>query len=236
MYNGFMKGLENYEELRKLLILNANEKCRDFNKKIIPTKREILGVKVPKVREIAGQVQREKIDEFLKVKPVSLEEVLTRGFLISRLSYDEMVLEFDSQVKYIDDWCSCDTFCSGLRKSLRSHEDEFLKLKIEKLLKSSREYTTRVGLVLLKCYYVKAEYLEMIFEWTEKLALREEYYILMAIAWLLSECFIKYPTATTAYLIDSNLPKWTFNKTISKICDSYRVDAEEKKLLRRMRK
>lgn len=230
------KQVSYYKELCEMLAREATEKNREFNEKIIPTKRKILGVKVPVVRKIAAMVPREKIDEFLKNEPVALEEVLARGFLVCRLPYDEMVLKFDSQVGYIDDWCSCDTFCSGLRKSLKSHEDEFLKLKIEKLLKSSREYTTRVGLVLLKCYYVKAEHLKMIFEQVERLASREEYYIRMAIAWLLSECFIKYPTATTAYLIESNLPKWTFNKTISKICDSYRVDAETKKMLRRMRK
>ncbi len=230
------KLINDYGELLEALKYEASEKSQKFSQKIIPTERKILGVKIPAVRRMAAMVSLGKIDAFLKVKPMTLEEVLARGFLICRLPYDEMVLKFDSQVKYIDDWCSCDTFCSGLRKSLKSHEDEFLKLKIEKLLKDSREYTTRVGLVLLKCYYVKAEYLEMIFEWTEKLASREEYYIRMAIAWLLSECFIKYPTATTAYLIDSNLPKWTFNKTISKICDSYRVDAETKKMLKRMRK
>ena len=224
------KQINNYKELCEALTREATEKNREFNEKIIPTKRKILGVKAPVVRKLAAMVPREKN------KPVTLEEVLARGFLVCRLPYDEMVLVFDSQVKYIDDWCSCDTFCSGLRKSLKLHEDEFLKLKIEKLLKGSREYTTRVGLVLLKCYYVKAEYLEMIFEQVERLASREEYYIRMAIAWLLSECFIKYPTATTAYLIDSNLPKWTFNKTISKICDSYRVDAETKEMLKRMRK
>ena len=230
------KQVSYYKELCEMLAREATEKNREFNEKIIPTKRKILGVKVPVVRKIAAMILREKIDEFLDNEPVSLEEVLARGFLICRLPYDEMVLKFDSQVGYIDDWCSCDTFCSGLRKSLKSHEDEFLKLKIENLLKSSREYTVRVGLVLLKCYYVKAEYLEMIFEQVERLASREEYYTRMAIAWLLSECFIKFPTATTAYLIDSHLPKWTFNKTISKVCDSYRVDNETKKMLKRMRK
>ena len=176
------KQINNYKELCEALTREATEKNREFNEKIIPTKRKILGVKAPVVRKLAAMVPREKIDEFLKNKPVTLEEVLARGFLVCRLPYGEMVLVFDSQVKYIDDWCSCDTFCSGLRKSLKLHEDEFLKLKIEKLLKGSREYTTRVGLVLLKCYYVKAEYLEMIFEQVERLASREEYYIRMAIA------------------------------------------------------
>ena len=58
----------------------------------------------------------------------------------------------------------------------------------------------------------------------------------MAIAWLLSECFIKFPEPTFDYLKTSKLPKWTFNKTISKICDSYRVDPEVKAELKRLRK
>ena len=34
----------------------------------------------------------------------------------------------------------------------------------------------------------------------------------------------------------SRLPTWTFNKTISKICDSHRVDPEVKASLRKMRR
>ena len=79
------------------------------------------------------------------------------------------------------------------------------------------------------------DYLNVIFERVEKIASREEYYIRMALAWLLSECFIKFPAATAGYLVVSHLPKWTFNKTISKICDSYRVDDETKKMLKKMR-
>ena len=65
---------------------------------------------------------------------------------------------------------------------------------------------------------------------------REEYYVRMAIAWLVAECFIKYPEITLGYLKVSQLPKWTFNKAISKICDSYRVDEEMKEIVRGLRK
>ena len=88
----------------------------------------------------------------------------------------------------------------------------------------------------MKCSYINDEYLDVVFDRVEKVTHREEYYIRMAVAWLLAECFIKYPAATTGYLLASNLPKWTYNKTMSKICDSYRVDAETKEMLRRMRK
>ena len=187
------------------------------------------------MREVVKRVPDEKIAEFLKVEPVAFEEVLARGFMIARLPYEEMVKWFDSQVGYIGDWCTCDTFCSAL-KSLRKHLDEFMELEMERLLRDTREFAVRVGLVLLKCYYVNYDYLAVIFDRVEGLAEREEYYIRMAIAWLLAECFIKYPEVTLAYMRVSGLPKWTYNKTISKICDSYRVDVETKEMLRKMRR
>jgi len=58
----------------------------------------------------------------------------------------------------------------------------------------------------------------------------------MAIAWLLAECFIKYPKETDDYLTKSKINNFTFNKTISKICDSYRVSKEEKERLKSMRR
>lgn len=45
-----------------------------------------------------------------------------------------------------------------------------------------------------------------------------------------------YADETLGYLRVSRLPVWTFNKTISKICDSYRVEAGVKDILRKMRK
>ncbi len=226
----------NYEQLQEKLVEVADEKYQKFAKKLTPSGRQIMGVKIPQVRKLVDLIPREKYAEFLKVNPVALEEVMVRGMIICKLSYEEMLRQFDSQVEYIDDWSTCDVFCAGLRKVIKKHQAEFLDLKVKKLLGAKDEFAVRVGLVMLKTSYVNADNLEMIFSWTEKLREREEYYVRMAIAWLLSECFIKFPAATTGYLINSHLPKWTYNKTISKICDSYRVDDETKKMLRKMRK
>ncbi len=231
-----MSIINKYQNLRMDLISNADEKYRDFSMKGIPSERPFIGVRIPKVREIVSQVPKEKISEFIKVEPVAIEEVLARGMLICRLNYDEMLREFDSQVSYIDNWCTCDIFCSGVSKLIKKHRDEFLNEKIDELLGSDSEFSVRVGLVLLKTSYIDSDYLNVIFDRVERLVGRKEYYVRMAIAWLLAECFIKFPAATTGYLVASNLPKWTFNKTISKVCDSYRVDPEEKEILKRMRK
>ncbi len=225
-----------YEELKTKLAKLADDEYREFVMKICPSERPFLGVRVPQIREIARQVPALEISEFLKVQPVGYEEVLARGFLISRLPFDEMMKWFDSQVDCIDDWSTCDTFCSAVGKVIKKNRAAFFDAKMDDLLSDSREFAVRVGLVLLKAAYINEDYLQVIFDRVSGLASREEYYIRMGIAWLLCDCFIKYPTATTSYLLSSNLPKWTYNKTISKICDSYRVDEETKDLLRKMRR
>lgn len=233
---GYMGTTDNYSELKSLLEQYADDKCRDFTKKICSTSHPVLGVKVPQIRECAKKVSPEKINDFIMVRPFYYEEVLLRGFLIARLPYEDMLATFDTQVKYIDDWSTCDLFCSAVGKNVRKNKDDFLEKKVKKLLDNKNEFTTRVGLVLSKCCYVESDYLKFIFDTADKLSNREEYYVKMGLAWLISECFIKFPTATMRYLLRSKLPKWTFNKTISKICDSYRVDKETKKLVRAIRK
>ena len=228
--------IENYEDLKGELGANAEDEYREFSAKLTLTKRPFLGVRIPKLREIARAIPLDRSEEFLRVEPVAFEEVVVRGFLICRLPYQQMLKWFDSQVDYIDNWSACDVFCSGLRPVIRKHRVEFLDLKIEKLLKDPREFAIRTGLVLLKCSYVDFDYLAVIFDRVEELRGREEYYVKMAIAWLVCECFIKFPEETFGYLRVSRLPKWTFNKAISKICDSHRVAPEAKEMLRKLRK
>ncbi len=228
--------IRSYEKLKTALADLAEDEYRDFVMKICPSERPFLGVRVPLIRKVATSVEASCIVDLLAEEPVGYEEVLARGFLIARLPYDEMLSWFDSQVSYIDDWSTCDTFCSAVGKVVKKHRAEFFDTKIDKLLDDKREFVVRVGLVLLKACYVEPDYLAVIFDRVEKLKKREEYYIRMGIAWLLCDCFIKYPTATTGYLVSSGLPKWTYNKTLSKICDSYRVDVETKELVRRMRR
>ena len=240
-----MKRICGYNELKKVLAGLADDDYRNFSMKGIPSERPFIGVRIPLIREVVAKVPSEKIAEFLKVEPVAIEEVLARGMMICRLSYEEIVASrdelhskswFDSQINYIDNWCTCDIFCSGMCRKIGKHREEFLELKVDGLLGAKDEFAIRAGLVILKCGYVSEDYLALIFDRVEGLAGREEYYIRMAIAWLIAECFVKYPEVTLAYMRASRLPKWTFNKTISKICDSCRVDGETKKMLKKLRK
>lgn len=235
-----MKEIREYRELREQLAFYAEDEYRDFIIKGIPSERPFLGVRVPLIRKVVDLVPRDLYEDFLRVQPVAFEEVMARGMLVCKLPYEEMLKWFDSQLRHIDDWCACDTFCLGVSRVIRGRKEEFLDGKIEGLLDGLRgrgdEFAVRAGLVILKCAYVEPEYLGLIFDRAERLKGREEYYIRMAIAWLIAECFVKFPEVTLGYLQVSQLPRWTFNKTISKICDSYRVDEDMKEVVRRMRK
>lgn len=226
-----------YRDFQTALASCADDEYRVFAMRGIPSERPFIGVRIPQIRKIVSKVPPENYADFLTVEPVALEEVLARGMIIAGgLSYTEMLKYFDSQINYIDDWCTCDMFCSALKKTIRAHRENFLAGKIEPLLKDEREFATRVGIVLLKCHYVDFDYLYLIFDRVENLAGRDEYYVKMAIAWLVAECFIKFPEQTLGFLKATKMTDWTFNKTISKICDSFRVDLEMKKYLKTLRR
>lgn len=105
--------VNDYTELKNKLEQSTDDTYRDFTMRICPSKHPFLGVRVPQIRKFANQVSKEKIEEFLAVSPATYEEVLLRGFLIARLSYEQILKHFDSQLKYIDDWSTCDLFLLG---------------------------------------------------------------------------------------------------------------------------
>lgn len=225
-----------YSDFRTKLASLADDEYREFSMKGIPTDRPFIGVRIPDVKKIIKAIPAEDIDDFIKVEPIALEEVLARGFLIARLPYEKMSAVFDSHIAFLDNWCTVDTFIASLRKTVKNHEADFLEQKVEPLLSSNNAFAVRAGLVSLLDFFVKEDYLHLIFDRIETLKNRDEYYIKMAIAWLLAECFIKFPDETFSYMKASRLPKWTFNKTISKVSDSYRVDEDTKKMLKLLRK
>ena len=244
-----------YSEFRTKLTTLADENYRNFSMKSIPCKRPFLGVRIPEIRKLIKEIPPEKYADFLEVSPVAIEEVLARGFLIARLDYETMLKYFDSQVELLDNWCTVDTFVVALRKPVKNHETDFLEKKVKPLLKSKKEFVLRTDLVCLLDFYVKPEYLELIFSYADKINSRilvekssdsnksgspkpgeSNYYVKMALAWLLAECFIKYPDKTYAYFTTAKLDKWTHNKAISKVCDSYRISSEVKSTLKSLRK
>ena len=102
------------------------------------------------------------------------------------------------------------------------------------LIKSEKEFYIRAGLIIMLDHYVDDTHIQDILKQVDRIN-TDVYYVNMARAWLISICFIKYREETLDYLKNNNLDKFTFNKAISKMCDSYRVSLEDKEMLKLLR-
>ena len=216
-------------DLKKELFEKQDLKYQEFSKRIIDSKYEIIGIRMPELKKMSKEVSTD-ILEFDNEK--YYEEVMLKLLVISKLKdiekYDYYLNKY---INKIDCWSLCDSFVAS-SKIIKKNKEHYFKV-VEKLLKEKYQFSVRVGLVILLNYYVEEEYLSKIFKLVDNIK-REEYYIKMAIAWLLSICYIKYQDKTSKYLDNNKLDNFTYNKTISKICDSYRVDKNDKERLKEL--
>ena len=77
---------ETYEEYVQYLLGLQDLKYREFNKRIIQTKYELIGIRLPMVRKIAKEISRSNVVDFLKLtKSKYYEEVMIEGLVIASL-------------------------------------------------------------------------------------------------------------------------------------------------------
>ena len=213
------------------LIKYKNDEYKLFQEKIIPdTKYEILGIYSKTLKEIAKENKNNLA--YLKEEHHYLEEFMLHALILGYLKDFKTVLdELSTFVYKIDNWALCDTLCASL-KITKKYKKEMLNFISKYNLDG---YKKRFYLIMLKCYYVDEYYINLIFNELDKIN-SDEYYVNMGAAWLLSECYIKYPNETYEYMKKSKLNDVAFNKGISKIHDSFRINDEFKlkaKALRR---
>jgi 3-methyladenine DNA glycosylase AlkD len=84
-------------------------------------------------------------------------------------------------------------------------------------------------------YYLKDQYIKEVLRITDEIK-SDYYYVKMGKAWLISIAYIKYPELTLEYLKKSQLDNWTFNKSIQKIKESFRVSKIDKDMLNKLKR
>ncbi len=227
---------ESYKTFVQYLKNQKDEKYKEFHSSLVlNSKYEMIGIRVPIMKNIAKEVAKTDIEEFLKyAQDKYYEEVMIQGLVISHIK-DESTFNkyFKRHVKKIDNWALCDTFCSSI-KIIEKYEDKYFKEASEMSLEDS-EFISRVGLVMILGHFVSEKNLKDIFNILNSID-SDKFYINMAEAWLLCDMYIKFPEETLKFIKKNNLNKFTHNKAISKIHDSYRVSAEEKEYLNTLRK
>lgn len=229
-----MKKIE--DEIRKKIFSLADENYRKFQSNLCPGNINIVGVRLPLLRELARKIAKNNWREYMKnVKDDYYEEVMLQGMVIGYIKADiEEILSYVTGfIPKIDNWGVCDSFCSGLKFTKKNKQRMWDYL--QSYLFSKEEFEIRFGVVMLLDYYIEEEYIDKVLQLLDQVN-HEGYYVKMAIAWAISVCYIKFEEKTMAYLKNSTLDNFTYNKTLQKIMESLRVDMDTKAIIKSMKR
>lgn len=225
------------ENIRKELLALVDHKYREFHSSLVPGADNILGVRVPQLRLLAKEVaKREDWRAFVEAADTEYyEETMLQGMVIgwSKMELEERMKYVEMFVPRINNWAVCDIFCGELKSAVRKGKER-VWLFVQPYLQSDEEFKLRFGIVML-FHFVDDDHIDSLLEYAD-LFNHEAYYARMAMAWMLSICFVKFPKKTMEYMKRSKLDNWTYNKALQKTMESLRVDKDTKAILRNMKR
>lgn len=224
------------EDLRKQLQDAAEPEYRDFNQSLVPGISNMLGIRMPVLRDIAKKAAKGDWKKLWKqLSCEQYEELMIKGMLIGygKLTQPEQTDYLKAFIPSINSWAVCDCCCSTWKFMQKDPEFWFLFLK--PYFQSEKEYEVRFAVVAVLDHFITEAYLPEIFQHFDAIE-NDAYYVQMAVAWAVSVCYVKYPQETWSYLCNDRLDAFTHNKAIQKIRESYRVSKEEKERLLTLKK
>ena len=227
---------ESYAEFINYLISIKDEKYKEFHSSLVlNSKYEMIGIRLPIMRQIAKEITKTDITDFLEnAQDRYYEEVMIQGLVISQIKDEEVFNKyFEKHITKIDNWALCDTFCNSI-KIVKKYEDKYFNEAIKMCL-SKEEFIARTGLIMILSNFINEKNLDTIFDTLNQIN-SDKFYINMAEAWLVCELYIKFPKQTLPFIKNNKLNKFTHNKAISKIHDSYRVSKQDKEYLNSLRR
>lgn len=215
----------------------ADNDYKQFNQKIIPTNYDVLGIRMPALKQFAKELAAHPdIDTYLEnAEFPTYEHILLYGLVLSQLrkpTLETIFRHLDPLIPRFDNWAHVDTIISSL-KIFRKHPaevlDHFLPLKTDE-----GEFTKRTFAILLMDYFMTDNHIDIALKHLSEIP-QGQYYVDMAIAWALSYGLIKYYDRTLPLLEQQAFSKFVHNKAIQKARESYRISPEIKETLNEMK-
>ena len=223
-------------DIRERLKSMAEEEYRVFSSRLLPGKKNILGVRLPALRSLAKTMARGDWQTYILWNEKKyFEEYMLHGMILgyAKMDFDTLLVYITQLLPCIDNWSVCDSFCAGLKAFEKNLALGFEFLR--PLAGSKKEYEARFAFVMYLDHYKSSPYIHEILKAATQLKAKE-YYARMSVAWMLSKYYVNYLEEVTALLEDSLLDEFTHNMTISKICDSTVVSREDKAIVKRLRR
>ncbi len=217
------------------LLSMKDEEYKNFHSALMPTidPESVIGIRVPVLRKYAKDLYKKGgYEDFLQGLPHKYyEENNLHAFLIEQeKDYGTLIEKLNAFLPYVDNWATCDMMSP---KVFKSHKSELL-IEIEAWLNSEEAYTIRYGIKCLMQYYLDGDF-DVSFAQRVAEIKSDEYYVNMMRAWYFATALCKQYDTCIKFLENKLLDKWTHNKTISKVCESYRISPETKVYLKNLR-
>ena len=226
--------------IREHILKLAENSNKEFAEKLNPGVENVLGLRLPDLRKLAVEIAKSDWKAYLADAPsFYMEERMLYGLVLGYIRPDGNIEEYLSYVtrfvKIINSWSVCDSFkFAGGRKYMSAHSDRIWEY-LKSFIGSDKEYEIRFGVVMSMKYFIDDSHIDELLELYDNIR-HEGYYVRMAVSWAISFCFVAYPEKTMRYLNRAKLDDFTYNKSIQKTIESYRVDEETKNKLRAMKR
>lgn len=186
---------------------NKDLEYKKFNEKIISTKYEILGIRVPILKKYVKSIKK-----YLKTNRKYYEDFLIEIYSLNYLDDRKKVKTIEELLDYFDNWALVDFTISNLKfKNL-----DILKRFLDKIKNSKKEFIIRYYIGNLMKYYLDSS-----FDIVKRYEDTSFYYVDMMVSWYYQNYYFKVDKETiNKHLeeINNNIKKYT----IRKIKDSIR--------------
>ena len=216
-----------YEELIQTLKANSDKKFDEFNSKIVNSGVATIGCKIPFLRKIAKNLTLTEVESFPTHQYFEVD--LLRGVVVStsKLPFAEKSEHLLAFAKNIENWAVCD--CSTVKVS-KTEKQVYFNFFRDMVL-SEHPFVCRYGVVNLMSNYLYDEHIDQVFTTLTTITQWGHYYVDMGVAWLVATAMAKCRDKTVAYMEGQGkqvLNKFTYNKALQKMRESFRVSVEDK--------
>ena len=223
-----------YNELLNYLDTIKDIKYQNFSKRVV-VYDNVLGIKLPMLKQISKQISKNDYLGFIKnnksdLYELTLIEGLIYGYL--KIPFDDLIQLLNQYVLKLKSWAQVDSVATSLKIFKKETKKGFAYAK--KLIHNKNNFVKRFGIIILLSHFLHDEYIDKVLELVSKIK-SDDYYVSMAIAWLMSVSYIKYKEKTLVYLVNIK-NDFIYNKTLSKIIESNRVNKNEKEFIRGLKR
>lgn len=254
------------QEIREQLILLAENDYREFSASLVPGEEAMLGVRLPKLRDIAKQLAKGNWIEQLKTEDIYFEELMLRGMVIGygtkKMQPEEAFGYIRDFIPLVKNWSVCDSVF--MKMDICKKDKDLTWEFLLPYLDSGREFEVRVALIIMMAHLLRVDSNGKKISRLRKVTLRdlkgevnekksagkylemilekvnrpftEGYYAHMAAAWLIAESFCCFPAITVRFLKNCRLDDATYNKALQKIIESKIPEEDVKVYIRSLKK